>query len=380
MMKIVIAPDSFKESMTALEAAQSIEKGMKAVFQDAEYQLLPMADGGEGTVQSLVDATDGTIRKRSVTGPLGETVQAFFGILGNGKTAVIEMAAASGLHLVEPAKRNPLLTTSRGTGELIRAALDEGVSHIIVGIGGSATNDGGVGMMQALGGKFLDEKGEEIGPGGGALSAIKSIDLSLLDSRLDSVKLEVACDVTNPLTGPTGASEIFGPQKGATPEVVRTLDGNLAHLASITIGGSEVASIAGTGAAGGLGFALLAFLKAELNRGIDIVLKAVNFSDKVKDASLVITGEGRIDGQTIYGKTPIGVAKSAKVYGIPVIGIAGSLTEDSTVVYEHGIDALFSIVPGIIELNEALSQAPRLLERASRNMASVLKMGIGISK
>lgn len=380
MMKIVIAPDSFKESMTALEAAQSIEKGMKAVFQDAEYQLLPMADGGEGTVQSLVDATDGTIRERSVTGPLGETVQAFFGILGNGKTAVIEMAAASGLHLVEPAKRNPLLTTSRGTGELIRAALDEGVSHIIVGIGGSATNDGGVGMMQALGGKFLDEKGEEIGPGGGALSAIKSIDLSLLDSRLDSVKLEVACDVTNPLTGSTGASEIFGPQKGATPEVVRTLDGNLAHLASITIGGSEVASIAGTGAAGGLGFALLAFLKAELNRGIDIVLKAVNFSDKVKDASLVITGEGRIDGQTIYGKTPIGVAKSAKVYDIPVIGIAGSLTEDSTVVYEHGIDALFSIVPGIIELNEAFSQAPRLLERASRNMASVLKMGIGISK
>ncbi|MCM2590079.1 glycerate kinase [Rossellomorea marisflavi] len=379
-MKIVIAPDSFKESMTALEAAKSIEKGMKAVFPDAEYQLLPMADGGEGTVQSLVDATGGTIRERSVTGPLGETVQAFFGILGNGKTAVIEMAAASGLHLVEPAKRNPLLTTSRGTGELIRAALDEGVSHIIVGIGGSATNDGGVGMMQALGGKFLDEKGEEIGPGGGALSAIKSIDLSLLDSRLDSVKLEVACDVTNPLTGPTGASEIFGPQKGATPEVVRTLDGNLAHLASITIGGSEVASIAGTGAAGGLGFALLAFLKAELNRGIDIVLKAVNFSDKVKDASLVITGEGRIDGQTIYGKTPIGVAKSAKVYGIPVIGIAGSLTEDSTVVYEHGIDALFSIVPGIIELNEALSQAPRLLERASRNMASVLKMGIGISK
>ncbi|WP_430483057.1 glycerate kinase [Rossellomorea marisflavi] len=379
-MKIVIAPDSFKESMTALEAAKSIEKGMRAVFQDAEYQLLPMADGGEGTVQSLVDATDGTIRERSVTGPLGETVQAFFGILGNGKTAVIEMAAASGLHLVEPAKRNPLLTTSRGTGELIRAALDEGVSHIIVGIGGSATNDGGVGMIQALGGKFLDEKGEEIGPGGGALSAIKSIDLSMLDSRLDSVKLEVACDVTNPLTGPTGASAIFGPQKGATPEVVRTLDGNLAHLASITIGGSEVASIAGTGAAGGLGFALLAFLKAELNRGIDIVLKAVNFSDKVKDASLVITGEGRIDGQTIYGKTPIGVAKSAKVYGIPVIGIAGSLTEDSTVVYEHGIDALFSIVPGIIELNEAFSQAPRLLERASRNMASVLKMGIGISK
>ncbi|MDR4935604.1 glycerate kinase [Rossellomorea marisflavi] len=379
-MKIVIAPDSFKESMTALEAAQSIKKGMKAVFPDAEYQLLPMADGGEGTVQSLVDATGGTIRERSVTGPLGETVQAFFGILGNGKTAVIEMAAASGLHLVEPAKRNPLLTTSRGTGELIRAALDEGVSHIIVGIGGSATNDGGVGMMQALGGRFLDEKGEEIGPGGGALSTISSIDLSLLDPRLDSVKLEVACDVTNPLTGPTGASAIFGPQKGATPEVVRTLDGNLAHLASITIGGSEVASIAGTGAAGGLGFALLAFLKAELNRGIDIVLKAVNFSDKVKDASLVITGEGRIDGQTIYGKTPIGVAKSAKVYGIPVIGIAGSLTEDSTVVYEHGIDALFSIVPGIIELNEAFSQAPRLLERASRNMASVLKMGIVTSK
>ncbi len=375
MMKIVIAPDSFKESMTALEAAQSIEKGMKAVFPDAEYQLLPMADGGEGTVQSLVDATGGTIRERSVTGPLGEKVPAFFGILGNGKTAVIEMAAASGLHLVEPAKRNPLLTTSRGTGELIRAALDEGVSHIIVGIGGSATNDGGVGMIQALGGRFLNEQGEEIGPGGGELSAIESIDLRLLDSRLDSVKLEVACDVTNPLTGPTGASAIFGPQKGADPEMVDILDQNLAHLASIAPNGEEIASKAGTGAAGGLGFALLAFLNAELNRGIDIVLKAVKFSENVKNASFVITGEGRIDGQTIYGKTPIGVAKASKEYGIPVIGIAGSLTDDSRVVYDHGIDALFSIVPGIMELSEAFSQATHLLERASKDVAAVLKMG-----
>ncbi len=380
MMKIVIAPDSFKESMTALEAAQSIEKGMKAVIPDAEYQLLPMADGGEGTVQSLVDATGGTIRERSVTGPLGEDVPAFFGILGDGKTAVIEMAAASGLHLVEPSKRNPLLTTSRGTGELIRAALDEGVSHIIVGIGGSATNDGGVGMTQALGGRFLNEQGQEIGPGGGALSTISSIDLSLLDPRLESVKLEVACDVTNPLTGPTGASAIFGPQKGADPEMVDILDQNLAHLASIAPSGEEIASKAGTGAAGGLGFALLAFLNAELNRGIDIVLKALKFSENVKNASFVITGEGRIDGQTIYGKTPIGVAKAAKEFGIPVIGIAGSLTDDSRVVYDHGIDALFSIVSGIMELPEAFSQATHLLERASRDVAAVLKMGIGISK
>ena len=379
-MKIVIAPDSFKESMTALEAAQSIEKGMKAVIPDAEYQLLPMADGGEGTVQSLVDATGGTIRERSVTGPLGEDVPAFFGILGDGKTAVIEMAAASGLHLVEPSKRNPLLTTSRGTGELIRAALDEGVSHIIVGIGGSATNDGGVGMTQALGGRFLNEQGQEIGPGGGALSTISSIDLSLLDPRLESVKLEVACDVTNPLTGPTGASAIFGPQKGADPEMVDILDQNLAHLASIAPNGEEIASKAGTGAAGGLGFALLAFLNAELNRGIDIVLKALKFSENVKNASFVITGEGRIDGQTIYGKTPIGVAKAAKEFGIPVIGIAGSLTDDSRVVYDHGIDALFSIVSGIMELPEAFSQATHLLERASRDVAAVLKMGIGISK
>ncbi|WP_370294964.1 glycerate kinase [Rossellomorea marisflavi] len=379
-MKIVIAPDSFKESMTALEAAQSIEKGMKAVFPDAEYHLLPMADGGEGTVQSLVDATGGALIERSVTGPLGEEVPAFFGLLGDGKTAVIEMAAASGLHLVEPAKRNPLITTSRGTGELIRAALDEGVSHIIVGIGGSATNDGGVGMVQALGGRFLNEDGEEIGPGGGTLSTIESIDLSKLDSRLASVKLEVACDVTNPLTGPTGASAIFGPQKGADPEMVDTLDQNLAHLASIVPGGQVIASRAGTGAAGGLGFALLAFLNAELNRGIDIVLEAVNFSEHIKDASLVITGEGRIDGQTIYGKTPIGVAKASKEYGIPVIGIAGSLTEDSVIVYDHGIDALFSIVPGIMGLSDAFSQAPHLLERASRDAAAVLKMGMTFSK
>ncbi|GLI85627.1 glycerate kinase [Rossellomorea marisflavi] len=379
-MKIVIAPDSFKESMTALEAAQSIEKGMKAVFPDAECHLLPMADGGEGTVQSLVDATGGALIERSVTGPLGEEVPAFFGLLGDGKTAVIEMAAASGLHLVEPAKRNPLITTSRGTGELIHAALDEGVSHIIVGIGGSATNDGGVGMVQALGGSFLNEDGEEIGPGGGTLSTIESIDLSKLDSRLASVKLEVACDVTNPLTGPTGASAIFGPQKGADPEMVDTLDQNLAHLASIVPGGQVIASRAGTGAAGGLGFALLAFLNAELNRGIDIVLEAVNFSEHIKDASLVITGEGRIDGQTIYGKTPIGVAKASKKYGIPVIGIAGSLTEDSVIVYDHGIDALFSIVPGIMGLSDAFSQAPHLLERASRDAAAVLKMGMTFSK
>lgn len=379
-MKIVIAPDSFKESMTALEAAQSIEKGMKAVFPDAECHLLPMADGGEGTVQSLVHATGGALIERSVTGPLGEEVPAFFGLLGDGKTAVIEMAAASGLHLVEPAKRNPLITTSRGTGELIHAALDEGVSHIIVGIGGSATNDGGVGMVQALGGSFLNEDGEEIGPGGGTLSTIESIDLSKLDSRLASVKLEVACDVTNPLTGPTGASAIFGPQKGADPEMVDTLDQNLAHLASIVPGGQVIASRAGTGAAGGLGFALLAFLNAELNRGIDIVLEAVNFSEHIKDASLVITGEGRIDGQTIYGKTPIGVAKASKEYGIPVIGIAGSLTEDSVIVYDHGIDALFSIVPGIMGLSDAFSQAPHLLERASRDAAAVLKMGMTFSK
>ncbi|HYK74030.1 MAG TPA: glycerate kinase [Pseudoneobacillus sp.] len=375
-MKIVIEPDSFKESLSALEAANAIESGFKEIFPDAEYKKLPMADGGEGTVQSLVDATGGRIIEKVVTGPLGDPVQAFFGLLGDGQTAVIEMAAASGLHLVPIEKRNPLITTTRGTGELILAALDLGVTHFIIGIGGSATNDGGAGMFQALGGRLLNKNGEEIGPGGGALSELASIDISSLDDRLSVAKIEVACDVDNPLTGPKGASAVYGPQKGATPEFVQQLDANLNHYANILENelGKSFRDIPGAGAAGGLGAGLIAFLSADLKRGVDILLEAVQFEDHVKDATLVITGEGRIDSQTIYGKTPIGVAKASKKYDVPVIGIAGSITHDSHVVFEHGIDALYSIVPGVVTLPEAFEHAEIFMKQTARNIAATMKI------
>ncbi len=375
-MKIVLAPDSFKESLSALQVAESIERGFKQVLPNAEYVKVPMADGGEGTVQSLVDATGGRIIKKTVTGPLGEAAEAFFGILGNEKTAVIEMAAASGLHLVPATKRNPLLTTTRGTGELIAAALEYNVNHIIIGIGGSATNDGGAGMARALGARFLNSDGQEITEGGGALSDLAAIDLSSLDSRLAHVKIEVACDVDNPLIGPKGASAIFGPQKGATPEIVNQLDENLAHYAEIIEKdlGVKIADVPGAGAAGGLGGGLLAFMQAELSRGVDIVMEAAKLSDIIAGADLVITGEGKIDGQTIFGKTPIGVAKTAKKHGVPVIGIAGNIASDSDAVHEYGIDAIFSIIPGVVSLQEAFLHADEFVERTARNIASVWQL------
>lgn len=378
-MKIIIAPDSYKESLTAMEVAEAIEAGFKKIFADAEYIKLPMADGGEGTVQSLVDATQGAIVTHQVTGPLGQTVEGFFGLMGDGSTAIIEMAAASGLHLVEPEKRNPLITTTFGTGELVKAALDRGVKHIIVGIGGSATNDGGIGMAQALGAKLLDQDGNELGFGGGELNKLASIDLSNLDPRLADIKLEVACDVDNPLCGEKGASHVFGPQKGATPEMVQTLDANLAHYADIikATNGRNVIDTAGAGAAGGLGAALLGLFDASLRPGIQIVMDAVNLSDVVKDADLVITGEGRIDSQTIHGKTPIGVARTAKQYDIPVIAIAGSTAKDCAVVHEHGIDAAYSVVLGATDLPTALKEAAFNVEMTSRNIAAALAMNFG---
>ncbi|RYI27546.1 glycerate kinase [Bacillus infantis] len=376
-MKIVIAPDSYKESLSAMEAADCIEKGFKRIIPHAEYVKVPMADGGEGTVQSLVDATGGTIIPALVTGPLGEPVEAFFGLLGDKKTAVIEMAAASGLHLVPAGKRNPLVTTTKGTGELIKSALDVGVTHIIIGIGGSATNDGGAGMAQALGARLLDEEGREIGGGGGALSGLSSIDLSQLDGRLADVKIEVACDVDNPLTGEKGASAIFGPQKGADPQMIGMLDRNLAHYAGVIEKnlGKKIKDVPGAGAAGGLGGGLLAFLPAELKRGVDIVIAAAGLEKIVADADLVITGEGRIDGQTIFGKTPIGVARTAKKSGVPVIGLAGSISRDCEVVREHGIDAVFSIVPGAVPLEDAFRNAAEYAEQAAANVAAVWRLG-----
>lgn len=375
-MKIVIAPDSFKESLTALEAAQAIENGMKKILPEASFVKVPMADGGEGTVQSLVDATGGKIITKTVTGPLGTPVDAFFGISGDEKTAVIEMAAASGLHLVPPGNRNPLLTTTRGTGELIAAALDYGVQHIIIGIGGSATNDGGAGMARALGVSLLNSDGIEIEEGGGALINLAEVKMDGIDNRLASVKIEVACDVDNPLTGKRGASHIFGPQKGATPEMVEVLDNNLHHFANIILNGigKDIEQVPGAGAAGGLGGGLMAFLSAELKRGVNIVLEATRLEGQLQDADFVITGEGKIDGQTIFGKTPIGVAKTAKKHKVPVIAIAGNVASDSEIVHEHGIDAVFSIVPGVISLDDAFSNAHTYVERIASNIASVIKL------
>ncbi|QQZ08424.1 glycerate kinase [Heyndrickxia vini] len=375
-MKIVIAPDSFKESLTALEAANAIEEGFSAVIPDAEYIKLPMADGGEGTVQSLVDATEGKIIEKTVTGPLGLPVQGFFGLLGDGKTAVIEMAAASGLHHVPLDKRNPLLTTTYGTGELILRALDYGVKKIIIGLGGSATNDGGTGMAQALGAKLLNNQKEQISFGGGALSDLKTIDISQMDPRLSNIQFIVACDVDNPLTGANGASAIFGPQKGATQEMVTRLDKSLTHFADIIKKElhKNVDSVPGAGAAGGMGAGMLAFFNAELKRGIDIITQTLKLETHLEGAELVITGEGKIDGQTIFGKTPIGVAKLAKKKGIPVIGIAGYIEDKNGRVREEGIDALFSIVPGATSLEDAMTNAYEYLKNCSENIASVIDM------
>ncbi|MBY0098385.1 glycerate kinase [Mesobacillus maritimus] len=373
-MKIVIAPDSFKESLSAYEACQAIERGFREIIPNAVYEKIPMADGGEGTVQSLVNATGGTILETYVTGPLGEQVLAFYGLLGDGKTAVIEMAASSGLHLVPMDQRNPLLTTTRGLGELISAALDQGATSLIIGLGGSATNDGGAGMIQALGARLLDMEGKEIPPGGGGLSHLVTIDLSTFDPRVRDVVIQVACDVDNPLTGPTGASAIYGPQKGATPELVEQLDKNLNHFANVYEKQLKkyVRNYPGAGAAGGLGAGLMAFLSAELKSGVEIVLETLRFEDQMKDADLVITGEGKIDSQTIFGKTPIGVAKTAKKFGIPVIALCGSYTEDSKIVHNHGIDALFTIVPGTVTLTDAIKNAAQYMEQTARNIAAAI--------
>ncbi|TSJ56898.1 glycerate kinase [Atlantibacter subterraneus] len=375
-MKIVIAPDSWKESLTALEVATAIEDGFRQIFPDAEMVKIPMADGGEGTVEAMVAATQGRIVNLRVTGPLGEPVDAFYGLSGDEQQAFIEMAAASGLESVPPARRDPRITTSWGTGELIRHALDAGVRHIIIGLGGSATNDGGAGMVQALGAQLLDKQGEPLGFGGDALSQLARIDISQLDKRLAECRIEAACDVTNPLTGEEGATAIFGPQKGATPEMIKQLDNALTHYGQIIERDLDksVMTLKGGGAAGGMGVALYAFCGADLRQGIEIVTEALALDAAVRDADLVITGEGRIDSQSIHGKVPIGVAHVAKRYAIPVIGIAGSLTADVEVVYDHGLDAIFSVIPRICTLDEALENAAENLRMNARNIAAVIKM------
>jgi len=362
-MKIVIAPQGFKGNLTALEVARAIEEGVKRIVPDAETVLKPMADGGEGTVQALVDATGGELMATEVTGPLQERVNAHWGILSDKTTAVIEMASASGLPLVPPDKRNPLVTTTYGTGELIHAALDHGCQKLIIGIGGSATNDGGVGMAQALGARLLDADDKELPFGGAALASLERIDISGMDPRLADFEVTLASDVNNPLCGPRGASAIYGPQKGATPEMVKQLDAALWHYADVIKRDLDIdlRDVPGAGAAGGLGLGLMVFLKARMVPGIDVVIRATNLVADLKGAELVFTAEGRIDRQSAMGKVPTGVAMAAKKFGATVIALAGEVADDCRVVFDQGIDAVLSIAPGPITLEQSMAEAEKLL-------------------
>ena len=373
---IVLAPDSFKESMTAKEVCEAMERGIRKANSQIRCIHVPMADGGEGTMQSLVDATGGRVYSKEVVGPLGNNVVAEYGILGNGEIGVIEMASASGIHLVDSEKRNPLITTTFGTGQLIKACLDKGVKKLLIGIGGSATNDGGAGFIQALGGRLLDENGDDLSYGGGALAKLHTIDLSNLDERLKYVSVEVACDVNNPLCGKEGASYVFGPQKGATREMIEILDQNLSHYAEVIKEqlGKDVISKAGAGAAGGLGAGLMAFLDVKLKSGIEMVIEYANLEEKVRDADMVWTGEGSIDFQTQYGKTPLGVAMIAKKYNKPVIALAGRVGNDIDVLYDKGLDAIFGIMRGVTSIEEALVKGPENVEKTSENIIRLLNI------
>ncbi|MFH1022065.1 MAG: glycerate kinase [Planctomycetota bacterium] len=346
-MKILIAPDSFKECLSAADAARAMARGARRAAPRAVIREMPIADGGEGTVDALVRATDGRFLRVTVTSPLGTPVRARYGISGDGRTAFVEMAEASGLHLVPPAKRNPLRASTYGTGELIHHALDRGVRRILIGIGGSATVDGGAGMAAALGARLLDRDGRDIPRGGGGLAAVHAIDRSGLDRRLASVEIVAACDVKNPLCGPRGAAAVFGPQKGATPAMVRTLNRNLARFAagirrSI---GKNVARLPGAGAAGGLGAGLVAFTGARLEPGIAIVLDTVRFREELAGADIVLTGEGCLDGQSVMGKAVGGVAAAAENAGVPVIALAGCLGPGHERVLAHGVAAVFGLFP-----------------------------------
>ena len=366
-MRVVIAPDKFKGSLTALEAAEAMARGLSRVDPCAEIDRVPMADGGEGTVAALVAATGGTYRTVTVTGPLGEPVVASFGLLGDGRTAVLEMASASGLWLVPPALRDPLRATTRGTGELLLAALEAGARRVIVGIGGSATNDGGAGLGQALGFRLLDTHGRELEPGGGELDRLARIERTDQVAVLGSATIAVACDVTNPLCGPQGASAVYGPQKGATPEMVERLDRNLGHFADIVARDLDVAvrDIPGSGAAGGLGGGLVAFAGGRLEGGVNLVIEAVNLRERLHAADLCLTGEGALDGQSAFGKTAVGVARLAHSLGCPTLAIAGSIGPGAEAVLEQGVDAYFSICPGPVHIDEAIEWASELLENAT---------------
>lgn len=369
-MKLVIAPDSFKESLSARAVADAIAAGWARVYPDAELLLCPMADGGEGTVDAVLAATGGERQQTEVSGPLGDPVSATWGLLP-GQRAVIEMAEASGLHRVERARRNVLTASSYGTGELIRAALDAGVRRMVLGLGGSATNDGGAGLLCALGVRMLDVDGRDLPPGGAALARLRHIDLTGLDTRLAQVEVLVAADVDNPLCGPRGASAVFGPQKGATPAQVEQLDAALEHYADVMAStlGEDLRNLPGVGAAGGLGFAARAVLKAAFRPGVELVAELAGLAEALQGADLVITGEGRLDGQSLHGKTPVGVARIARAAGVPVIALAGSLGEGYQRLYAEGIGAAFSLAPGPLSLEQAMAEAGQQLSARAADLA-----------
>lgn len=381
-MRIVIAPQEFKGSLTALEVGRAIERGIRRAEPDAETVVVPVADGGDGTLQALVDSSGGTVVVTRVTDPLGRPVDAEWGSMGDGVTAVIEMARSSGLALLAPEERDPLRTTTYGVGELFKAALDAGHRRFIVGIGGSATNDGGAGMAQALGIRLMDASGNDLPRGGAALADLDRIDISGLDERVKDVAVDVACDVNNPLCGRDGASAVYGPQKGATPEVVEQLDAALARLADVIERdlGVDIRKRPGAGAAGGLGAGFMAFLNADLKSGVDIVLEAVDLEGSLDGADLVITGEGQIDHSTVFNKAPVGVARLARERSIPVIAIVGGLGEGYRETHALGIDAAFPLVSGPMSLDEAIANAAKLLEGAAEEVMRALRVGKSLGR
>lgn len=376
MTRYLCAPDSFKESLTAMEAARAMAQGIENADHDAEVRCLPMADGGEGTARALVDATGGSMHAVPVHDPLGRPAEGHFGLLADGTTAVVETAEASGLALLEAKERNPLIASSYGTGELMLAAVRSGAKRIIVGLGGSATNDAGAGLLQALGVRLLDKNGNDLAHGGAALANLTTIDISTMDPALKNVAITAACDVTNPLTGPTGASAVFGPQKGASKDDVATLDAALAHFAQVIDSqlGVAVNDVPGAGAAGGIGAALKGFLNAEFRPGIAIVIEQSGLDAAAQWADVVFTGEGSIDFQTKFGKTPAGVAETAKRHGKPVIAVAGHIGTGIDELHEVGIDAVFGIAPGAASLSELLADAAANVTRTTEQIVRTLQL------
>lgn len=366
-MNVLVAIDSFKGSLSSLQAGEAASRGIRRALPDARVSVLPLADGGEGTAEAIVLGAGGEMRRVRVSDPLGRPITAAYGIIHGGKTAVIEMASAAGLPLLSEDERDPLYTTTYGVGELICDAIGQGCRDFIVGIGGSATNDGGTGMLSALGVRFLDRNGDPVPQGARGLASLARMDISGLLPALRDCRFSVACDVTNPLCGENGCSAVYGPQKGATPASVAEMDKTLAHYAALTkrILPASDETRAGCGAAGGMGFAFLSYLGAELRAGIDIVMDAVSLAQHAKDADLVITGEGRMDGQSLLGKAPVGVARLSKTYGKPVVALVGGATADAVRCHDHGIDAVFSILRAPLSLAEAMEPA-----RAEENLAA----------